>query len=187
MRQFVFPGKCQEPRWWFGDALRLDSILPPTPCAAAESSLRRLCSFPSHTGCRSPAGPSGLCSSAGGGRTDCPQLASVSSSQGAHFRKAPSVSLPPGPRNCTGAPVSRSCVLYLLKTRASLIIPQFPLSPCRSGSLGEWTCPSVIGVRLSSWAEVQQSLSLSLLPGSVFLRWWAWPGSLFNWDRGGLS
>lgn len=33
VRQFVFLGKCKERRWWHGDALRLDSILPPTPCA----------------------------------------------------------------------------------------------------------------------------------------------------------
>lgn len=33
VRQFVFLGKCKERRRWHGDALRLDSILPPMPCA----------------------------------------------------------------------------------------------------------------------------------------------------------
>lgn len=63
MRQFVFLGKCKELRWWDGDALGLDSILPPTPSAVSENSLGKICSFASQTWYHRLAYPPWLCAS----------------------------------------------------------------------------------------------------------------------------
>lgn len=69
VRQFVFLGKCKECRWWHGDALRLDSILPPTPCA-----VQRTASGGSVPSLPTPGRPEPWAAGPQQwGRTDCPQ------------------------------------------------------------------------------------------------------------------
>lgn len=69
VRQFVFLGKCKERRRWHGDALRLDSILPPMPCA-----VQRTASGGSVPSLPTPGGPEPWAAGLQQwGRTDCPQ------------------------------------------------------------------------------------------------------------------
>lgn len=92
VRQFVFLGKCKELWWWYGDALRLDSILPPTPSAVSENSLGKICSFLSQIRYHRLAYTPWLYLSARVEKFSWPLTPPVSYSSSAHFPVPASVS-----------------------------------------------------------------------------------------------
>lgn len=183
MRQFVFLGKCKELWWWDGDALGLDSILPPTPSAVSENSLRKICSFPSQTWYHRLAYPPWLCVSTGVGKYWLPTACLCFLFLCCTFLKRHLMFLfLQDFASCIDAPVSKSSRSVPAKNQGKAHhspISVFLLSKWVSGRGGRAPSLSVIGMRQSCRRRLSSLSHFAFLVEvgcSCSRSWWAWHG-----------